>query len=258
MGRLLRVRCGHCALRMVLPEGWQYATGACPECGKDIPIPSTMLEELRQHPYGHSPRDVNEWVLDAQRLVTRRGLYSLIYLIAGVSLIVAIADVGSGYYSVLRWFVLAACVVALVDSWKNRQRMAMVFFIMAAYMFFPPYLTDMFTQESRDPESVEAVGFHLARIQWRVVDGMTALMFLAAIPIMGGSKILKEDDPAPLQPLQNADATVCVVTQYHPDIGAKYHSNDECPSLSHSCTDIRLDRARREGYTPCSVCNPPQ
>ena len=47
------------------------------------------------------------------------------------------------------------------------------------------------------------------------------------------------------------------VTVYITKSGKKYH-NDGCRSLSSSKTSISLTDAKAKGYTPCSLCNPPQ
>lgn len=43
---------------------------------------------------------------------------------------------------------------------------------------------------------------------------------------------------------------------YITNTGEKYHSYD-CRYLSQSCHSIELEEAQYQGYTPCSVCNPP-
>ena len=45
-------------------------------------------------------------------------------------------------------------------------------------------------------------------------------------------------------------------TVYVTKTGSKYHS-DGCRYLSSSCIPISLSEAKSEGYTPCSVCDPP-
>ncbi|MDQ1274037.1 MAG: competence protein ComEC [Planctomycetota bacterium] len=46
-------------------------------------------------------------------------------------------------------------------------------------------------------------------------------------------------------------------TVYITDTGSKYH-RDGCRYLSKSKIAISLDEAKSQGYTPCSVCKPPQ
>ena len=43
---------------------------------------------------------------------------------------------------------------------------------------------------------------------------------------------------------------------YITETGTKYHLSG-CQYLSQSKIAIRLSEAKRRGYTPCSVCNPP-
>jgi hypothetical protein len=47
------------------------------------------------------------------------------------------------------------------------------------------------------------------------------------------------------------------VTVYVTDSGSKYHT-DGCRYLKSSKNAITLQQAKERGYTPCSVCNPPQ
>jgi competence protein ComEC len=47
------------------------------------------------------------------------------------------------------------------------------------------------------------------------------------------------------------------VTVYVTKTGKKYH-RDGCQYLSHSKIKITLKDAKAAGYTPCSVCRPPQ
>lgn len=56
--------------------------------------------------------------------------------------------------------------------------------------------------------------------------------------------------PAPKQTPQ-------AVTVYVTKTGKKYH-NDGCSSLSQSKISISLTDAKSKGYTPCSICKPPQ
>lgn len=46
------------------------------------------------------------------------------------------------------------------------------------------------------------------------------------------------------------------ITVYITKTGKKYHRYG-CRYLQKSCIPISLDEAKRRGYTPCSVCNPP-
>jgi len=46
-------------------------------------------------------------------------------------------------------------------------------------------------------------------------------------------------------------------TVYITDSGKKYHA-DGCSSLAKSKAPIELEKAKAQGYTPCSKCNPPQ
>lgn len=47
------------------------------------------------------------------------------------------------------------------------------------------------------------------------------------------------------------------VTVYVTKTGAKYHTYG-CQYLSKSCIAIELDKAKAQGYTPCSKCGPPR
>ena len=49
------------------------------------------------------------------------------------------------------------------------------------------------------------------------------------------------------------DNTIVYITRS----GKKYHS-EGCTYLSKSKISITLKKAKAEGYTPCSKCNPPQ
>lgn len=53
---------------------------------------------------------------------------------------------------------------------------------------------------------------------------------------------------------ENADDSITV---YITDTGEKYHRGD-CSSLRKSKHAISLAEAKREGYTPCKRCNPPE
>jgi len=56
----------------------------------------------------------------------------------------------------------------------------------------------------------------------------------------------------PVARTQNDELTV-----YITDYGKRYHLST-CPHLNSSKHAISLGEARRRGYTPCSVCQPPQ
>ena len=58
--------------------------------------------------------------------------------------------------------------------------------------------------------------------------------------------------PAPLQQVQTKEQTV-----YITKTGKKYHTSS-CRYLSKSKIPISLKDAKANGYTPCSVCRPPQ
>ncbi len=57
--------------------------------------------------------------------------------------------------------------------------------------------------------------------------------------------------PAAVRPQQKEQ------TVYITRTGRKYH-RDGCRYLSHSRIPISLKDAQANGYTPCSVCNPPR
>ncbi|MDR3540915.1 MAG: ComEC/Rec2 family competence protein [Desulfosporosinus sp.] len=58
--------------------------------------------------------------------------------------------------------------------------------------------------------------------------------------------------PSPAPKQTNQDVTVFITKT-----GKKYHI-DGCRSLSKSKIPISLSEAQSKGYTPCSICNPPQ
>lgn len=65
---------------------------------------------------------------------------------------------------------------------------------------------------------------------------------------------LPAPEPAPAPTLAvNPDAAVTV---YVTNTGSKYH-RDGCRYLSKSQISIALSSAKSQGYSPCSVCNPP-
>ena len=58
---------------------------------------------------------------------------------------------------------------------------------------------------------------------------------------------------APVPPASTPQSVMVYITK----TGKKYHK-DGCSSLSKSKTPISLTDAKSKGYTPCSICNPPQ
>jgi hypothetical protein len=58
---------------------------------------------------------------------------------------------------------------------------------------------------------------------------------------------------SPVSPQQNQKEIIVYVTR----TGHKYHRAG-CRYLSRSQIPISLSDAKAEGYTPCSVCNPPE
>ncbi|HWQ41896.1 MAG TPA: hypothetical protein VN456_07655, partial [Desulfosporosinus sp.] len=64
-------------------------------------------------------------------------------------------------------------------------------------------------------------------------------------------------NPVPAVTTVPAEPTKQVSTVYITKSGKKYH-NDGCRSLSSSKISISLTDAKAKGYTPCSICDPPQ
>lgn len=65
----------------------------------------------------------------------------------------------------------------------------------------------------------------------------------------GAAEAAKEGVPAPAE---KKDITV-----YITKTGSKYH-REGCRYLTKSCIPISLEDAKARGYTPCSVCGPPE
>jgi competence protein ComEC len=75
---------------------------------------------------------------------------------------------------------------------------------------------------------------------------------LAALMLLAGPAILVSQQPAPQKQTQPREQTVYVTKT-----GKKYHLAS-CRSLAKSKIPISLKDAKAKGYTPCSVCKPPQ
>ena len=81
----------------------------------------------------------------------------------------------------------------------------------------------------------------------RLITLIIALLMLCA-PVA----VLPAQQPAPQQQEQTKEQTVYITRT-----GMKYH-RDGCRCLSRRRIPISLKDAKARGYTPCSVCRPPQ
>jgi beta-lactamase superfamily II metal-dependent hydrolase len=66
--------------------------------------------------------------------------------------------------------------------------------------------------------------------------------------------IVQPESPAVVQPAPDGSGDTIV---YITKTGEKYH-RDGCRSLAKSKIEITLGHAKQRGYTPCSICKPPQ
>lgn len=78
--------------------------------------------------------------------------------------------------------------------------------------------------------------------------------FLLSLSACSRPDIPEEPPEEPQQ--EEKQESVRNITVYVTDTGSKYHRSD-CRYL-YSKNEISLSRAKREGYTPCSVCNAPK
>jgi competence protein ComEC len=78
-------------------------------------------------------------------------------------------------------------------------------------------------------------------------DGMNIVLNKDASPI-------KTTAPPTISPTSTASNDA--ITVYVTKTGTKYH-RDGCRYLSKSKIAISLNDAIADGYTPCSICNPP-
>lgn len=88
--------------------------------------------------------------------------------------------------------------------------------------------------------------------RWRwIVTGLVLLTLVAAHlrGINGQSLVSKSSANAVAN---DADDPIVYITR----TGHKYHLAG-CEYLKRSCIPIRLSVAKAEGYTPCSICDPP-
>ena len=77
-------------------------------------------------------------------------------------------------------------------------------------------------------------------------------VFLAMFMLFSVAAIAPSQQPAPQQQNQTKEQTV-----YITKTGKKYHTAS-CRYLGKSKIPISLKDAKAKGYTPCSVCKPPQ
>ena len=63
--------------------------------------------------------------------------------------------------------------------------------------------------------------------------------------------------PTPTPTINQNNGEVKEITVYITKTGAKYHRSG-CRYLSKSKISISLENAKEQGYSPCSVCNPPR
>jgi hypothetical protein len=81
----------------------------------------------------------------------------------------------------------------------------------------------------------------------RILTLILAVFMLASVAAIAPAR-----NPAPQQQTQTKEQTV-----YITKTGKKYHTAS-CRYLSKSKIPISLKDAKANGYTPCSVCKPPQ
>ena len=77
-------------------------------------------------------------------------------------------------------------------------------------------------------------------------------LILALLMLCAPVAVLPAQQPAPQKQAQTKEQIVYVTKT-----GKKYH-RDGCRYLSRSRIPISLKDAKANGYTPCSVCRPPQ
>jgi competence protein ComEC len=77
-------------------------------------------------------------------------------------------------------------------------------------------------------------------------------LVLAVVALAGVVAIVPAQQPAPPQQAQTKEQTVYVTKT-----GKKYHRAG-CRYLLQSKIPMKLEDAKAKGYTPCSVCKPPQ
>jgi hypothetical protein len=75
---------------------------------------------------------------------------------------------------------------------------------------------------------------------------------LAAFMLVSVAAVVPAEQPWPQQQTQTKEQTV-----YITKTGKKYHTAT-CRYLAKSKIPISLKDAKANGYTPCSVCKPPQ
>lgn len=81
------------------------------------------------------------------------------------------------------------------------------------------------------------------------------LILAACTPqIVKSGGMVEHGTPLPSADIKAAykDSSVVYVTES----GTKYHS-ENCPHLSESKIPMSLNQAEKQGYEPCSVCDPP-
>jgi cytochrome c5 len=81
----------------------------------------------------------------------------------------------------------------------------------------------------------------------RIITLLLAVFMLASV-----AAIIPAREPAPQQQVQTKEQTVYVTKT-----GKKYHTAT-CRYLAKSKIPMSLKDAKTKGYTPCSVCRPPQ
>jgi micrococcal nuclease len=78
------------------------------------------------------------------------------------------------------------------------------------------------------------------------------ILILAILMLGGGTATLPQQQPTPQQQTESKELIVYVTRT-----GKKDHRAN-CRYLSRSKISISLEHAKAQGYTPCSVCNPPR
>jgi hypothetical protein len=86
----------------------------------------------------------------------------------------------------------------------------------------------------------------------RLTRILFTIVFILGFAVSGCDKDSQQNNQAYDSPTQNQSITVHITRT-----GKKYHMAG-CRYLSHSDIPIDLKKAKEMGYTPCSVCNPPQ
>ena len=74
--------------------------------------------------------------------------------------------------------------------------------------------------------------------------------------LIGYRAIVEQDQQSKMIYETTQQQPVIVIIVFVTDTGTKYH-RDGCQYLNMSKHQMNLKQAINQGYTPCSVCNPP-